>query len=681
MNRILNIFCKPIVISFVLTSVIIMFIPKIKKYEVEFSESKIKREGDYNHFEDIDNDGNCEKIRYYKSFDGERQAIIIEQNDLIVGQWNFPGCGLSGVRRFFSGDFNRDNLKEIYVFTYINDSVFLNYFSPLDTDQEIQRKFIIKGKNLNGKIEGRSVGFYDLNDDGFLEATFTLNVGFPKHPRQLYAFDIANNNILRTPHSGYYLKNVNFFKNQDNYLACIDGASYCNCSDTAKYSDMYSWLMVFNHQLEFAFQPINLGKGGATLFAKPFNIDDKFRILVAHLLGMSKDSSSLRLYDLDGNLIKKKYLDNNKVSRAKIISAQSDKVQYLINNSGAVFNIDKNLNLIYKGNIGCIEITRELKYDIENDGQDELIFHKQDNQGLIITRNGLEHPVEIDFCNVARNFHFTTYPPNIGAAQIILTYNEKEYVYDYYISILYKYQYLIYIGIWLVLSLLIWQAFILIKYFKLKRIEAENLILQLQMKSFKNQIDPHFTLNMLNSIGSLFEQNESKKASYLFERYAKFLQTTIFSSDKILLSIAEELKYVQNYLDLEQSRLTNRFEYRISKEDNVDIKVEIPKMLIYIFVENAIKHGIRPLQRSGIVEICLKQSSDCLTICIMDNGIGRQQAEILNTNGTGKGLQILDQIIKAYEKLKRHKINYNIIDLLDGDKGIGTRIDIIISPN
>jgi len=123
--------------------------------------------------------------------------------------------------------------------------------------------------------------------------------------------------------------------------------------------------------------------------------------------------------------------------------------------------------------------------------------------------------------------------------------------------------------------------------------------------------------------------------------------------------------------------MDNRFDYNITIDQKLEVDtIKIPKMLIYTFVENAVKHGISPLKNRGQIDIEVKkQNNNSLFVKISDNGIGRDKARKHPAFGTGKGLKILDEIIGLFYKLEKIDIHY---DLKDGING-GTVAIIIIT--
>ncbi len=112
---------------------------------------------------------------------------------------------------------------------------------------------------------------------------------------------------------------------------------------------------------------------------------------------------------------------------------------------------------------------------------------------------------------------------------------------------------------------------------------------------------------------------------------------------------------------------------------DINKSIKIPKMLIHSFVENSIKHGIRHIDDRGIIKISVINGSSNYQIKVTDNGIGREKAKELSKFSTGKGLEIVDQILQLYYTLEKNKITYKTLDLVDDlNNPIGTEVIINI---
>ena len=101
-------------------------------------------------------------------------------------------------------------------------------------------------------------------------------------------------------------------------------------------------------------------------------------------------------------------------------------------------------------------------------------------------------------------------------------------------------------------------------------------------------------------------------------------------------------------------------------------------MLIHTFAENAIKHGLFPKGERGFLKIEVKENEKNIQINIEDNGVGRAKSKELKTTNNGKGLGIIKELVKLYNKLQKTKITYNTIDLFEEEKAVGTRVEVLL---
>ena len=113
------------------------------------------------------------------------------------------------------------------------------------------------------------------------------------------------------------------------------------------------------------------------------------------------------------------------------------------------------------------------------------------------------------------------------------------------------------------------------------------------------------------------------------------------------------------------------------------MNLRIPKMMIHTHVENAIKHGLLPSGRGGIVRVIVRADKNSTQITIQDNGIGRspliEKTSDSAHNNTGKGLVVLNQLYDLFYQLYKIKIRQDIVDLKDDEgKPVGTKITIFV---
>jgi sensor histidine kinase YesM len=234
-----------------------------------------------------------------------------------------------------------------------------------------------------------------------------------------------------------------------------------------------------------------------------------------------------------------------------------------------------------------------------------------------------------------------------------------------------------YIGIYLFLLLIVYIIQKLQRYQTERKIAIEKQISELQLKTIRSQMDPHFTFNALNTISSIIYREDKEKAHRYFTKFSKLVRATLEASEKITRTLNEELDFTENYLMLEKIRFKDKFEYEIKLAENVNKEILIPKMIIQIYVENAIKHGLKHKEKDGLLKIDISQNKTILKIIIEDNGIGRKRAAELETFGTGHGMKIMESIGKLYFKLYKTEIRQKIEDLYD-TKGNAAGIRVVV---
>ena len=145
----------------------------------------------------------------------------------------------------------------------------------------------------------------------------------------------------------------------------------------------------------------------------------------------------------------------------------------------------------------------------------------------------------------------------------------------------------------------------------------------------------------------------------------------------ISITLSEELDFVNNYVELEQFRSGNAFKYEFKVEDGVQLDKTIPRMLIHSFVENSIKHGVRMAEKDPLLELIVSRDRNAYKILIRDNGPGLNSKAKKQAPGTGRGLQIIDEMIDLFFQLEGIHINFTIEDLSIKDPNLhGTEVII-----
>jgi sensor histidine kinase YesM len=150
-----------------------------------------------------------------------------------------------------------------------------------------------------------------------------------------------------------------------------------------------------------------------------------------------------------------------------------------------------------------------------------------------------------------------------------------------------------------------------------------------------------------------------------------------------MIGLDDEINRLNNYLELEQIRLENKFYYSIEVEDSLlKDNIVIPSMIIQPFAENSIWHGIASIQSNGFIKVKISYLSDkVLKIVLEDNGVGMDNSKdksFKSKNHLHMGMQMtrkrLVLLSKKYE-IDAHVEHY---DLYPGTENRGTRIELYI---
>ncbi|MFZ4464639.1 MAG: histidine kinase [Bacteroidales bacterium] len=202
---------------------------------------------------------------------------------------------------------------------------------------------------------------------------------------------------------------------------------------------------------------------------------------------------------------------------------------------------------------------------------------------------------------------------------------------------------------------------------------------ELRLLTIKNQIDPHFTYNAINTIASSVLKEDKQLAYSYFVKLSQLMRSVLQTNDRLERSLEEELLFAKNYLDIQLLRFKDRFEYSVEVQAEVDYQLMVPKMCIQTFTENAVKHGLMQSPIKGQIRIQPRLENELLLISISDNGIGRAKANSLGTKGTGMGLEIFRRYVDHFNKYNAKRISWKLTDLFQPDGNTaGTQAEISI---
>jgi two-component system, sensor histidine kinase YesM len=167
-----------------------------------------------------------------------------------------------------------------------------------------------------------------------------------------------------------------------------------------------------------------------------------------------------------------------------------------------------------------------------------------------------------------------------------------------------------------------------IKYLINQVYESQLLLKETEFKFLQSQMNPHFLLNILVTIGWKAKMSNNETIYNMVTSLSKLLQASIYTNTNAKVSIREELEYVKFYLYLQGIRFHDRLEYKINIMNDSVMECLIPKLCIEPIVENSVVHGIEKKVGKSMIEINIKQRDTSIYCEIIDNGIGFENNSI-----------------------------------------------------
>lgn len=176
-----------------------------------------------------------------------------------------------------------------------------------------------------------------------------------------------------------------------------------------------------------------------------------------------------------------------------------------------------------------------------------------------------------------------------------------------------------------------------------------------ELDALQSQINPHFLYNTLDIIVWMIENERQQDAAKVVTALARFFRISL-SKGKHIISIADEMEHVRNYLTIQQLRYKNKFDYEIKIAEDVKPLATI-KLIIQPLVENAIYHGMVYMDGDGLIDVEAYRKEEDVYIVVSDNGLGMTKERIdqllkgeiqSSKRGSGIGVSNVNERIKLY---------------------------------
>jgi signal transduction histidine kinase len=155
---------------------------------------------------------------------------------------------------------------------------------------------------------------------------------------------------------------------------------------------------------------------------------------------------------------------------------------------------------------------------------------------------------------------------------------------------------------------------------ELRSADLEKRLTEARLQALQMQLNPHFLFNSLHAISSLMHK-DVEAADRMLARLSELLRYALESTDAQEVSLKQELKFLERYLEIEQTR----FGDRLSIQKQIDpgaTDAFVPNLILQPLLENAIQHGVEQQARPGIIQLSARRQEDRLLLEVRDNGAG-----------------------------------------------------------
>jgi two-component system, LytTR family, sensor kinase len=200
-----------------------------------------------------------------------------------------------------------------------------------------------------------------------------------------------------------------------------------------------------------------------------------------------------------------------------------------------------------------------------------------------------------------------------------------------------------------------------------------------EIAMLRSQMNPHFIFNSLNSVQKFIWENKEEDAAEYLASFAKLMRSILENSRHEYISLQQEIDFLKLYVDLENRRSNNSFNYTIKTDETLNQdETLIPPMLLQPFIENAIWHGLNKKQSKGNLLVHFYKNHDQLICVVSDDGVGRQQNEKKNPEKKSLGISITQQRINRLMENTSRSASVTITDKVVHGMPAGTEVTVIL---
>jgi len=214
--------------------------------------------------------------------------------------------------------------------------------------------------------------------------------------------------------------------------------------------------------------------------------------------------------------------------------------------------------------------------------------------------------------------------------------------------------------------------------------EYEKQLTELRITSLRNQMNPHFIFNSLNSIKLYIIKEDTNNAVYYLNKFSKLIRRILDTTKESSITLETELETAELYLNIENIRFDNQLNFELQVEDGINMNsIHVPPLILQPFIENSIWHGLSMKEgQKNIVIRVEKKSNKQVSLTISDNGIGRKRAAEFKQKRLHKkdsiGMTLTKERMERFAAESGRDFTMEIIDKGTYDEPLGTCVQLNI---
>ncbi len=207
-------------------------------------------------------------------------------------------------------------------------------------------------------------------------------------------------------------------------------------------------------------------------------------------------------------------------------------------------------------------------------------------------------------------------------------------------------------------------------------------LVELQQRALLTQMNPHFINNCLSSIQQFILSGDKREANNQLSKFANLIRLIVSNSRNNSVSLKQEIEHLQLYLELEQLRFSNKFDFEVNIGPDLNsVSTNVPSMLFQPLVENAVLHAFDFSKRNNnMIKVHFSKEGNYVRCVVEDNGIGIQASKLRakKSHSLGIATKNIEERITIMKKSKP-KSAFTYEDLSEGmTKSEGTRAIIVV---